>query len=111
MHLRSWINCEERKNNFDINKFYNKIDEFSDGVNNFFIAADDMNLCYQIKNKYGDKIILYDNDNDNDTPLIKSFIELILLSKNNILIGTYISTYTEMAYIINYNINKKIFIL
>jgi len=109
IHLRNWVDAVERKKNFDINKFYNKIDEFNDGIHNFFIASDDINLCHEIKKKYGNKIIIYDADYEN--PLIRQFIELILLSKNNILIGTYISTFTEMAYIINYNINKKIFIL
>lgn len=109
VHLRSWVDSKKRQDNFDINKFYNKIDEFNNGENNFFIASDNINLCYQIKEKYGNKIIIYDTDYEN--PLIKAFIELILLSKNNILIGTYISTFTEMAYLINYNINKKIIIL
>jgi hypothetical protein len=114
VHLRSWIdcnenNCYERRKIFDINNFYNKIDEFNNGINNFFISSDDPIICSEIKEKYGNKIILYDNDYE--TPFIKAFIELILLSKNNILIGSYIITFTEMAYIINYNINKKIIIV
>jgi len=109
VHLRSWTNCNERKHFFDINKFINMIEQFNDGVHNFFVASDDINLCYDIKQKFGDKIIIYEN-NDEEC-IINAFIELFLLSKNNILIGTFISTFTELAYIINYNINKKIFIL
>ena len=109
VHLRSWVDDKERQKEFDINKFYNKIDEFNNSVNNFFISSDDINLCYQIKKKYENKIIIHDTYYEN--PLIKDFIDLILLSKNNIIIGTYISTFTEMAYIINYNFNKKIIIL
>ena len=108
VHLRSWVDCKERQQLFDINKFYNKMDELNNGINNFFIASDDANLCYIIKEKYGNKIIVYESDYE--TPQIKSFIELILLSKNNILIGSYITTFTEMAYIINFNTNKKIII-
>ena len=108
VHLRSWVDCKGRARNFDINKFYNEIDKFDD-THRFFISSDDTNLSYQMKKKYGNKIITYDKDWEH--PIIKDFIDLMLLSKNNILIGTYISTFTEMAYIINYNMNKKIIIL
>ena len=109
VHLRSWIDCEDRTKYFDINKFYNKISELNNGINKFFISSDNKKLCYDIKNVFGDKIIIYESENN--SKLINSFIELMLLSKTNTIIGTYISTFTELAYIINYNINKNIYIL
>jgi len=107
--LRSWIDCDDRKKYFDINKFYDKISELNNHETTFFVSSDNKNICYDIKNKFGDKIIIYEDSSENKT--IIDFIELILLSKNNILIGSYISTFTELAYIINYNTNKEIFIL
>jgi hypothetical protein len=109
VHLRSWVDAPWRRDAFDINNFYKEIEKYNNGIHNFFIASDDINLSSQIKQKYGDKIILYERPCEK--PVIKDFIDLILLSKNNILIGTYISTFTEMAYLINYNIKKKIIIL
>lgn len=106
VHIRSWTDAKDREKLFDLNKFYNKIEEFNYGTTKFFIASDNINLCYDIKKKYGDKIIIYEEESP-----YKDFIELILLSKNNILIGTYISTFTQMAYLINYNSIKKIYIL
>ena len=106
VHIRSWTDAKDRNKLFDLKKFYDKIEEFNYGTTKFFIASDNINLCYDIKKKYGDKIIIYEED----TPY-RDFIELILLSKNNILIGTYISTFTQMAYLINYTTIKKIFIL
>lgn len=110
VHLRTWTDCNERKLNFDINKFYEKIEELNNGINNFFICSDDKNISYNIKKKFGNNIIIYE-ENTYNSSLINAFIELILLSKNNILIGTFLSTFTELAYIINYNIDKKIYII
>jgi len=109
VHLRSWVDHNGRAQKFNINDFYNKIDEFNDDVNNFFISSDNVDLCSKMKEKYGNKIITYDDDSDN--PLVKSLIEVVLLSKNKILIGTYLSTFTEMAYVINYRFDKQVIIL
>ena len=109
VHLRSWVDCNDRKKYFNINNFYNKIDEFNNGINTFYVTSDNINICYDIKKKYGNNIIIYESNND--LSVINAFINLLLLSKNKILIGTYLSTFTELAYIINYNINKKIYIV
>jgi hypothetical protein len=109
VHLRSWVDCNDRKQYFNINNFYKKIDEYNNSINTFFISSDDINICFNIKKKYGNKIIIYENNSN--TSLINAFINLLLLSKNNIIIGTFLSTYTELAYIINYNKDKKIYIL
>lgn len=109
IHLRSWIDCCERQKYFDINNFYKKINELNNGYNTFFISSDNKNICYDMKQKFGDIIIIYEDNDSSNT--INSFIELILLSKNNFLIGSYISTFTELAYIINYSIEKKLLII
>ena len=110
VHLRSWVDCNGRTKYFDINKFYNKIEEYNNGINTFFVSSDNKNICYDIKKKFGNNIIIY-NPPSNEQSLITALVELVLLSKNNILFGSFISTFTELSYIINYNINKKIYII
>ena len=113
VHIRSWINFGPRKRNFNIEKFYKEINKLSDGKNNFFVSSDSKDICYKIikhqQNNNLNNIIIYEKNKF--TNIETALIELLLLSKNNILIGSYISTFTEMAFIINYNKHKKIIIL
>ena len=110
IHVRSWNDDQSRKEKLDITKFYNKINEFNTGEHTFFVSSDDINICYDIQNKFGSKIIIYEPV-ENESPLLRAFIELYILSKHSILIGTYLSTFTEMAYIINYSSAKRIYIV
>ena len=113
IHIRSWIDCPERGKNFDINKFYKEMDKLSDKNTKFFVCSDDKKYCNELKqyqkNKGLDNVIIYQNSLFNRMEI--ALIELLLLSKNNIIIGSFISTFTEMAFIANYNINKKIIIV
>lgn len=113
VHIRSWIDFPPRRNMHNIEKFYKEIDKLSDGINNFFISSDNKDICYQVKKHQEDNnlnnIIIYEENKFTNYEI--ALIELLLLSKNNILIGSYISTFTEMAFIINYNIYKKVIIL
>jgi len=115
VNIRSWVDNKSRRDDyFNIEKFYNEIEKYDNGINTFFIGSDDKNICYKIKQIQKDKgknnIIIYEENKFTD-PTIIALIELILLSKNTILIGTYLSTFTEMAFIINYRVNKKIIIV
>ena len=109
IHLRSWVDCPERQKHFNIDNFYNKISEFNNGINTFFISSDDKVICNNIKKKFGDVIITYESTEK--LSIINDLIELMLLSKNNILFGSYMSTFTEMAYIINYSYEKQIYMI
>lgn len=110
LHIRTWVDRAEHERCFDIKNFYREIDILDVGENNFFVSSDDKKICYEIKKYQEEKgrnnVIIYENNNMSSSKT--ALIELILLSKNNILIGTEISTFTEMAFIINYNTNKKI---
>ena len=79
----------------------------------FFVCSDNKKYCYELKqyqkNKGLNNVIIYENSLF--TRMEIALIELLLLSKNNIMIGSFISTFTEMAFIANYNINKKIIIV
>ena len=113
IHIRSWIDAPDRGKNFDINKFYKEMDKLSDKNTKFFVCSDDKKYCNELKqyqkNKGLDNVIIYQNSLFNRMEI--ALIELLLLSKNNIIIGSFISTFTEMAFIANYNINKKIIIV
>ena len=114
IHIRSWNDDVRRKKQyFDINNFYKEIDKLSCKDTKFFVCSDDIKYCNEIKqyqkNKGLDNVIIYENSLFNHLEV--ALIELLLLSKNNILIGSFISTFTEMAFIANYNINKKITIV
>jgi hypothetical protein len=115
VHLRSWIDYQPRAVDFRFEDFCKKIEELDDGRNTFFVSSDEPTLSLEIQSRFGcEKIILYHSSSasDNDeTPLEKSFIELMLLSKNQMIIGTELSTFTEMAYIIDYHREKEIILL
>ena len=113
IHIRSWIDAPNRKKKVDINNFYKEMDKLSNKNTKFFVCSDDKKYCYELKqyqrNKGLNNVIIYENSLF--TRMEIALIELLLLSKNNIMIGTFISTFTEMAFIANYNINKKIIIV
>jgi hypothetical protein len=71
----------------------------------FFVSSDDEKTQSEFKEKYGDLVYIYkhghiqtnalgENQDDERTALVS----LMLLSKNNILIATYKSTYSQMAW-------------
>ena len=113
IHIRSWVDAPNRKKNFDINNFYKEMDKLSYKNTKFFVCSDNKKYCYELKqyqkNKGLNNVIIYENSLF--TRMEIALIELLLLSKNNIMIGSFISTFTEMAFIANYNINKKIIIV
>lgn len=114
LHLRTWINAPDRRMYFNIMKVYEIMEKYERNIPGciFFISCDDNNIKNEIikyqynKNK---KILYYKSNNLSDFEV--AFIELLLLSHNNILIGSYISTFTELAYIINFSMKKEIIIL
>ena len=73
----------------------------------FFVSSDDQNTQNIYKKKYGDIIYTYDHNyaynsfptsNENQSEEKEALISLLLLSKNNILIATHKSTYSQMAW-------------
>lgn len=108
IHIRSWNRKNEngRSNLFNYNKFENEIEKY-DNSYNFFLCSDSQKVKDYFKNKYGDRILLYPRKTDLDTSrdfpegIQEDLIELYLLSKNNIIIGSHFSTYTEVAWWLN----------
>jgi hypothetical protein len=115
IHLRRWLvpGDTARNKNFNLNNFYKEIDKFNDENIRFFVAGDNLDIINKLinyqKSKNLNNIITYKNNNFNEKEI--ALIELLLLSKNKTLIGTYISTFTEMAFIINYHKEKNVIII
>tara|TARA_Y100000361_G_C11103120_1_gene313113 strand:+ start:258 stop:1022 length:765 start_codon:yes stop_codon:yes gene_type:complete len=107
LHIRSWY-CERRK--FHSNElFESHIDNLSEDQK-FFFCSDNADVQKHFVEKYGDRIITYDREIFNNPKLAESghhdniqittdaFIELLLLSKCDRIIGTYASSFDEVAW-------------
>lgn len=107
VHIRSWY-CQRRK--FHSNELFESyIDKLSEDQK-FFFCSDNSDVQKYFVNKYSDRIITYDREIFNDHKLAESghhdniqittdaFIELLLLSKCDRIIGTYASSFDEVAW-------------
>ncbi len=107
VHIRSWY-CQKRR--FHSNKiFEEQIDKLPEDKK-FFFCSDNSDVQKHFVNKYGDRVITYERQLFNDPKLAESghhddiqittdaFIELLILSKCATIIGTYDSTFDEVAW-------------
>ena len=107
VHVRSWY-CSKKK--FHSNEiFEEQIDKLSKHKK-FFFCSDNLNVQKYFVDKYGDRVVTYKRQMFNDPRLAESghhddiqlttdaFIELLILSKCDTIIGTYDSTFDEMAW-------------
>ena len=120
VHIRTWNRNGEngrRKYLFNIEKFEKKMLEF-DNTYNFFICSDSEEVINKFKNnkKFKNRIYNYPRKSNLNTSrdfkegIQEDLIELYLLSKNNIIIGSRFSTFTEVAWWIG-GCTENIFIL
>lgn len=106
VHIRSWY-CPKRK--FHSNDIFEaEIDKLN--PEKFFFCCDNSDVQNYFIKKYGDRIITYDRQLFNNPHLAESghhddiqittdaFIELLILSKCSTIIGTYDSTFDEVAW-------------
>ena len=106
VHIRSWY-CA--KNRFHSNHiFEEQIDKLN--PKKFFFCSDNSDVQKHFLNKYGDRVVTYERDIFNNPHLAESghhediqittdaFIELLILSKCSTIIGTYDSTFDEVAW-------------
>ena len=106
LHIRSWNrNGEKKRKNilFNLQNFINEIDKYIES-HHFYLSSDSEEIIYTLKNKYKNKIIIYprktslNNSRDSPEGIQEDLIELYLLSKNKFIIGSYGSTFTEVAW-------------
>jgi hypothetical protein len=106
VHIRSWY-CE--KHSLHSNEIFEKqIDALN--PEKFFFCADNADVQQYFIDKYGDRIVTYEREIFNNPKLAESgfhediqitsdaFIELLILSKCATIIGTYASSFDEVAW-------------
>ena len=108
VHIRSW----NRKNEMGRRAYLHNVIKFEKEMMkygaeyNFFIATDSMDVrkYFTQKSVLKDRVMLYQRTTDLDTSrdfpegVQEDLIELYLLSKNRILLGSHFSTFTEVAW-------------
>ena len=115
VHIRSWTDGPYIQNlNHNMNIFIDEMKKFPD--KKFFLTCDDDNILKEfpkefnkriISNKFpGQKHIEFNTEEKN---IINTIIDLFLLSKCKIIIGTYQSSFTEIAWWLG-NCNSKVII-
>ncbi|HAW80368.1 MAG TPA: hypothetical protein DCX27_12060 [Balneola sp.] len=104
IHIRSWRDDDVRKGNFHrLEKFIAETKKFDENTT-FYLTSDSDEIKSVFKDLYGDRVFIYDRKSETATSRVnpfgiqEDFIEMLLLSKNNYIIGTYLSTYTEAAW-------------
>lgn len=108
VHIRSWNRQNEESRRtylFNIQRFENKMKEYKK-KHNFFLATDSQIVkdYFNKKSVLKDKIIVYPRESnlntsrDNINGIQEDLIDLYLLSKNEIIIGSHFSTFSEVAW-------------
>ena len=108
VHIRSWNRPNEgsrRKPLFNMQLFENKMKQYNKKYK-FFLATDSQTVKYCFNNSpvFKDRIITYprktnlNKSRSNPKGIQEDLIELYLLSKNKIMIGSHFSTFSEVAW-------------
>lgn len=102
IHARSWIDTKPnnpRRKRFieNYNKYFEEADKYVNLHDDakIFIASDSFKIIEEFKEKYKEKLVVYDRPN---TSFRNDMVTILLLSKNPIIIGTYLSTFTEVSW-------------
>lgn len=100
INIRSWEK-EERNNFFNINSLSRIMGR--EKKKKLFIVCDSQKILNEISKRYGNRILYYPRrapvgDRNSPEGIQDSLIELLLLSKNNELKVSLLSTYSEVAW-------------
>ena len=108
VHIRSWY-CD-RTSWHDNSLFEGYIDSLVTEEEQIFLCTDNKSVTEHFIKKYGDRIIVHEQEkythphlaesghNDSIQSNVDAFIDLILLSKCDTIVGTYASTFAEVAW-------------
>ena len=77
-------------------KYYRMIDEYDDS-HNFFLSCDNDELLTRFKDKYGDRILTFDDEVDTSS---RALLDVFLLSKNKNMILYHNSNFSEVAWLL-----------
>ena len=109
VQIRSWPECKphtsycnDRHKMFDLKYFAHAMQKYQNC--NFFVSCDDPVLTERLKNIFGDRIILYKHEHDNEKFIgerldMRTWVSdvLILAKCNKLLVSPY-STFAEIAW-------------
>jgi hypothetical protein len=118
VHIRTWKMFgsidDNRADNFRYNYFKNNIEKFIQNINNskynnIFITTDNKSEIEFILKNINKNIIFFEKEN-NLLDIEYDFINLLIFSKGNELIGSFISTFTEVGWWYS-NCNPNIIII
>lgn len=100
--IRSWYDSDVREKLFNVSDFIDVMKTFNKNTK-FFVTADRNKVLKQIQKKFGDRVITRKKSTKNgDRESVKGMkdilIDLYLLSKNTIHVGSRYSTYSDFAW-------------
>lgn len=107
LHIRSWY-CDRHK--YHSNELFEVVINSLDKDRKIFLCGDNDKVLKYFENVYGNRIIVHSQDryihphfaesghNNSIQTNVDAFIDLLLLSKCDTIVGTYASTFTEVAW-------------
>jgi len=107
LHIRSWY-CDRK--NWHTNELFESVIDDLDLSKRIFLCGDNKDVIDHFQKKYSDRIIIHDQEkyshphlaesghNNSIQTNVDAFIDLLLLSKCDTIVGTYASTFSEVAW-------------
>ena len=107
LHVRSWY-CDRKE--WHSNELFENIIDNLDPNLKIFLCGDNKEVIDHFLHRYGNRIIIHDQEKYSNSHLAESghnnsiqtnvdaFIDLLLLSKCDTIVGTYASTFSEVAW-------------
>ena len=106
VHVRSWVGNDFRRNLlFDLERFFHAVDVR--GAAPIFLGSDSPAVIEDFKRRYGSRVMTASDDDsplshsadaDDEEVVVRAFVDMLCLSRTDVLIGTYLSTFTECAW-------------
>jgi hypothetical protein len=106
VHVRSWEENDFRRNTyFDLERFFHAVDKR--GAVPIFLSSDAAAVIDDFRRRYGSRVMTASDENahlshsvsrEDEEILVRAFVDMLCLSRADVLIGSYLSTFTECAW-------------
>lgn len=102
VHIRRTDHVQAIQNS-PMELFIKKMDELLDRCDGFYLATDDASVKAEMRQQYGSKIVTYDCNlkRDSKQGIIDAFIDLYMLGSCEKIIGSYGSSFSWVASMLN----------
>ena len=104
VQIRSWRDSDPRhKRLFSLEKFVAHMTAAPRSVD-FFVSSDSSEVISSLRSRFGNRVLVYPRRGSRKSSRLTregvhdDLVELLLLAKNKTLIGSYISTFSEVAW-------------